>query len=107
MTGQAFDLVKFRIHKRQYSQLRAIISELGESDTMLLRALASLHDIHINTFTDDPELYFTEDTHQLGLLREQAVPSPTMLQLALTSKSFSTTEEGAKERWYKAMEEFR
>lgn len=107
MTGQAFDLVKFRVHKRRYSQLRAIISELGESDTMLLRALASIHDIHLNTLTEDPELYFTEDTHQLGLLKEQGVPSPTFLQLTMTSKAFAIDEEECKRRWFAAMEEFR
>ena len=42
-------MVGFKVVQKQYSQVRAIFAELGQSDTVLLRALSHGHGITFNT----------------------------------------------------------
>lgn len=100
----AFDIVRYRVHKRPYSSIRAIMAEMGQSDTVLLRGLRELHNIYFDSLREDPMLFFTEDTAQLESLRAEGVTSPTMLQVLLTSIAFSDiSEDDVKARWEAAM----
>lgn len=94
---QTLQLVKYRILGKRYSAWRAIIAETGESDTMFLLALKALHGIEINKI-EDPVLYVSQDTHQMGILAAEGVPSPTLLQILLTAKAFALTEGAAKDK---------
>lgn len=101
----AFDHIRFRIHRRRYTQIRAIMAESGESDTRLKCGLSALHGITFSgPLDEDREIFFTEDTQQLEELQRNGVPSPTMMQLILTSKAFAFDEEECKNRWFEAME---
>lgn len=91
------ELVRFRVLGKTYSKWRAIIAELGESDTNFLRALKECHGITINK-REDPMLYVTQDTRQMRHFAEAKV-SPTLLQILLTGKVIALTEEECKEKF--------
>lgn len=102
--SQAFDHIRFRIHRRRYEQIRAIMAESGESDTALKCGLSRLFGITFSGPIDEVrEVFFTEDTHQREALAGDGVPNPTFLQILLTSKAFAFTEEECRERWEEAM----
>ena len=96
------DLLKYRVEHKRYSQLRAIMAELGESDTLLLRALRDGHGIQFDSVKDDPELYFTVDSQQTDGLKQGGVSNPTWMQLAGSSRCWAFTESECKRR-FKAM----
>lgn len=99
-----FDMVQYRILGKPYSSWRAILAETGESDTVFLIALRELHGLEINK-EEDPFLFVTQDTQQMADLAESGVPNPTMLQILLTAKVIDLSEERAKERWLKTMQD--
>jgi len=86
------DLVKFRIISKRYSQVRAIMAELGESDTLLLRSLRDGFGIRFDSVKEDPELFFVQDSEQMGLLRESGIGSPTWLQILGTSRMVALSQ---------------
>lgn len=88
------ELVKFRILGKKYSAWRAIMAEAtGESDTLFRMALAKFG---IKIETDlDPFIYIVQDTNQMRELKEQGVANPTMLQLLLSTKWVSLSEQDA------------
>lgn len=100
----AFDLIRWRVHKRRYSSIRSIMAETGESDTALKIGLAHLHDIHFD-FKDDPFIFFTEDSGQRELLAKDGIPAPTWLQILLTSKIYDLDEQKCKDRFQALMKE--
>lgn len=87
----ALELVRYRVLGKTYSKWRAIIEELGESDTNFLRALRDVHGIFIDK-KDDPMLYVIQDTQQMRLFQQDGV-SPTLLQILLTSKVIALSEQ--------------
>lgn len=92
------ELVKYRVIGKKYSKWRAIITEAtGESDTLFKIALYQAHNIRIEA-TDDPMVYIIDDTNQRRELREQGVLNPTMLQLLLSTKIISLSEQDALDR---------
>lgn len=99
----ALELVKWRILGKPYDKWRAIIAEMGDSDTNFLRALREVHNIFIDK-AENPMLYVVQDTQQMRLFTETGV-SPTMLQILLTSKVIALSEQEATERFEKLMKE--
>lgn len=99
----ALELVRYRVLGKPYSKWRSIIAETGESDTAFLIALRKLHHIEINK-KEDEMLYITQDTQQMRVLEQEGVPNPTLLQILLTAKVFSLSEDDIKDKFEKAME---
>lgn len=99
----ALEMIKFRVLGKPYSKWRAILAELGGSDTSFLVWLREEFGILIDKRTD-PMLFCTQDTQQMKLLLNDGIPSPTMLQIMLTSRSWSDSEEGAKTKWLAVMQ---
>lgn len=106
MNQHALELIRYRVIAKPYSSWRAIIAELGESDTLFLIALRELHGVYIDK-SEDPMLYVVQDTQQTAMMGQEGVADPTFLQILLTSKAIALTSEESVERWNKAMEEFR
>lgn len=98
----ALELVRFRILGKSYSKWRAIIAETGESDTAFLICLKRQWKIQIDKKLD-PVLFITQDTQQMRLLKESGIENPTMLQILLTAKVISLSEEDAKEQFEKLL----
>lgn len=96
----ALELVRYRILGKPYSKWRAIIA--GESDTNFLICLRQQWNIHVDKKAD-PMLYITQDTQQMRLLSESGVPNPTTLQILMTAKIISLSEEDAKEQFEKLL----
>jgi hypothetical protein len=95
----ALEMVKFRVLGKPYSKWRAIITEAtGESDTMFKVALYQAHNIRIDNPDSDPILYIIQDTNQMRELSEQGVLNPTTLQLLLSTKIVSLSEQDAIDR---------
>lgn len=87
-------LLGFKVVKKQFSAVRAIFAELGQSSTALLKALKIGHGIEIDPVEKDPYLYFVISQEQAeGFAR--AGYEPTMLQLLGTSEVISLTEQAA------------
>lgn len=101
----ALELVRFRVLGKPYSKWRAIIAELGESDTTFLIGLREIHGIGIAK-NDDPMLYVVQDTQQMREFKDGGL-NPTMLQILLTSRVIALTEEDAKARFEKLLTEDR
>lgn len=98
-TPSALELVSYRVLGKSYSKWRAIITEAtGESDTLFKIALFQAHNIRIDNPDADPMLYIVQDTNQMRILAEEGVINPTMLQILLSTKIVSLTEQGAKDR---------
>lgn len=97
-------LMGFKVVSKLYSSVRRIFAELGQSDTILLRALKEGHEIEINTLIEDPMLYFIVSQEQLEELKKIGVKSPTFLQIFGTSEIVDRTEAEAIRR-FKAMKE--
>lgn len=99
------ELVKFRILGKPYSKWRAIITEAtGESDTLFRMGLFQAHNIRIDG-QGDPMLYIIQDTAQMRQLAEEGVHNPTILQLLLSTRIIDLTEQGAKDRMEKWLED--
>lgn len=96
-------LVGFKVVKKQYSALRAIFAELGQSDTALKRALKDGHGIEFDVL-DDPDIFFIVSQEQTDGLKTAGVKSPTWLQLLGTSEIAALSEEDAIAR-YRSMKE--
>lgn len=94
----AFDLVRYRIHKRRWSSISAILAESGMSDTEMKLGLKTLHNIEWD-FKDDPWLFFSEDTQQRKEFAGNGVTNPTLCQLLLTSRAFGLTEHDCRARF--------
>jgi len=99
----ALELVRYRVWTKPYSAWRAILAETGASDTDFLIALRKLHGIEIDKKAD-PILFVVQDTQQMRILLDEGVPSPTMMQILLTSKSMALTHEEAVEGWMNKMQ---
>lgn len=92
---RALELVKYRVLGKPYSKWRAIITEAtGESDTLFKIALYQAHNIRIDG-AEDPMVYIIQDTNQMRELAEVGVHNPTLLQLFLSTKIVSLSEEDA------------
>lgn len=100
----ALELIRYRILGKPYSSWRALIASTGNSDTDFLICIKELFGIVIDKKAD-PMLYITQDTQQMRLLKESGAENPSMLQILLTSKVMSLTEEGAKERMEELLRE--
>lgn len=100
----ALELVKYRILGKPYSSWRAILAELGCSDTDFLIFLRKVHNVFIDKKADEM-LFLTQDTQQMRLLLEDGVSSPTMLQIAMTSRAWAKSEEEATEKWMAVMKD--
>lgn len=99
----AFDLVRYRVHKRRWSSISAILAETGASATETKIGLQKLHGLHFNSQKDDPFIFFTEDTQQRAQFRSDGVLNPTLLQILLTSRVFDLDEDRCKERFEKML----
>lgn len=99
----AFDLVKFRVLGKPYSKWRAIIAEMGESDTAFLIGLKQLHGLDIEKDAD-PMLYVIQDTQQMDELKRSGVENSTLLQILLTSRVIDTDQAKAEERFRAILE---
>lgn len=99
----ALELVRYRVLGKPYSKWRAIVAELGESDTAFLIALREVHGIGIAK-ADDPMLYVIQDTQQMREFKDGGL-NPTMLQLLLTSRVIALSEEDAKAKFEKLLKE--
>jgi hypothetical protein len=104
ISGPAFDLVRYRVHRRRWSAISRILSETGASDTEMKMGLAKLHGIAIGQ-ADDPQLFFTEDTQQRQEFANDGVANPTLCQLILTSRMFDTDEDRCKARFEAMLKE--
>lgn len=99
----ALELVKYRTIGKPYSSWRAILAELGCSDTEFLIFLRKTHNLFVDKKADEL-LFLTQDTQQMRLLLEDGVPSPTMLQIAMTAKVWAKSAEEAAEKWMSVMQ---
>lgn len=97
-------MVGFKVVQKQYSQIRAIFAELGQSDTLLLRALKEGHGITFNSLTENPMLFFVVSQDQVEALKKNGVPAPTFLQLLGTCEVIARSEAQAVAR-FKALKE--
>lgn len=90
----ALELISYRVLGKKYSQWRSIITEAtGESDTLFRLTLLKFG---IKIETDlDPFLYIIQDTGQMREFREEGILNPTFLQLLLSSKIVSLSEQDA------------
>lgn len=104
MSDLNLELVKFRTIGKPYSSWRAILAELGCSDTDFLIFLRKTHDLFIDKKQDEM-LFLVQDTQQMRLLLEDGVPSPTMLQIAMTSRAWAKSAAEAEEKWMAAMKD--
>lgn len=96
---RALEMVRYNVHSKRYSQIRAIIAEAsGESDTGLRTALKKGHGLEWD-FKEDPEIFWTEDSQQKAWLTEQGIGSPTNLQIILSSRVFAFTRDEAIRRF--------
>jgi hypothetical protein len=95
------DLIGYKIVMKLYSQVRMIFAELGESDTLLLRALRDGHGIQFNSLIEDPMLYFVVGSDQMEALKESGAGNPTFLQLLGTCEVIDTNKERAMQRFEK------
>jgi hypothetical protein len=102
----ALEFIKYRTIGKKYSQWRAIFAEAsGESDTLLKMTLLQGFNIRIDNEDADPVLYIIQDTAQMRELAEQGVHNPTHLQLLMSTKVVSFSEQDAIEqmqRWMQA-----
>lgn len=98
----ALEVVRYRVLSKPYSAWRAILAEIGQSDTDFLIALRELHGIKIDKKTD-PQLFLTQDTQQMRILAEEGIERPTMLQILLTAKVFALSEEDCKAKMEKLL----
>lgn len=96
--SNAFDLVRYRVHRRRWSSISAILSESGASDTEMKMGLKALHGVTWPA-KDDPFICFTEDTQQRDEFRKNGVINPTLCQLLLTSRCFALDEDDCKEKF--------
>jgi hypothetical protein len=100
----ALEFIKYRVIGKPYSKWRAIITEAtGESDTLFRMGLYQAHNIRIEG-TGDPMLYIIQDTNQMRELAEQGIHNPTSLQLLLSTKIISLSEQDAIDRMVKWVE---
>lgn len=94
----ALEFVRYRVLGKPYSAWRAIMSEAtGESDTLFKIALWQGHGVRIPE-KEDPMVYIIQDTAQMRELTESGVTNPTSLQIFLSTKIASLTEQGALDR---------
>lgn len=99
----ALELVRYRVLEKSYSKWRAIIAELGESDTAFLIALREVHGIAFDKAAD-PMLYVTQDTQQMKGFTDGGL-NPTMLQILLTARVIALSEEEAKAKFERKLKE--
>ncbi len=93
------EVIKYRVLGKPYSAWKAIIAEAaGDPDADFKEALFNSNNIRIDDPDADPLLYIIEDTNQHRILRERGVPNPTMLQLLLSTRIISLSEQDAIER---------
>jgi hypothetical protein len=101
--GDKLDLIGFSVMHRPYSKLRDIMSELGESDTILLRALKAGHDIEFDSLHEDPELYFVIDQEEVEEFARFKI-SPTWMQIFGNCRIIALDEQTAIKRFRELMQ---
>lgn len=94
----ALDLIGFSVLSKRYSSVRAIFAELGESDTLLLRALKEGHGIEFDSLHTDQELFFVIDQDEVAEFQKFKM-SPTWLQLLGNCRVIALTKEDAIKRF--------
>lgn len=99
----ALELVRCKVVSKKYSSVRAIMAELGQSDTVLLKALKRGHGIEFDSLREDPTLFFVIDSTTLDEFRRHGVGAPTFLQLFGTARVIDTDEDRALTRWREMM----
>lgn len=100
----ALEFIRFRTIGKKYSQWRAIFAEAsGESDTLLKMTLKQGFNIQVDNEAADPVLYIIQDTAQMREMAEQGIHNPTHLQLLMTTKCISFSEQDAIEQMQKWM----
>lgn len=97
------DLIGFRIECMRYSRIRAIMAEMGQSDTALLIALAK-HGVKFNSVKEDPELFFSISSEQKDSFAQHGILNPTWFQLIGTSECLSLSRDEC-ERAFRELKE--
>lgn len=91
----ALEFVRYRVLGKPYSAWRAIMSEAtGESDTIFKIALWQGHGVRIPE-KEDPMVYIIQDTAQMREMAESGVTNPTNLQIFMSTKIVSLSEQDA------------
>lgn len=91
-------LMGFKIIPKLYQSVRAIFAELGQSDTILKRALKEGQDITIDPVLNNPTLFFVVSEQQMDGFK-RAGYEPTMLQLLGSSEVIALSEEEAERKF--------
>ena len=95
----------YRIIKKLYSQVRAIMAEHHPDPDALKKALAVGHGIDIDQIPGgDPMLYIVADEQAAKKMADFKIPNPTLLQIIGTSRVIALTEQDAIERFEKMMQ---
>lgn len=69
-----YEMVQIRVISKSYSQVRAIVGELGQSDTDLLRGLRECHGINFDSLHVDPTLHIVVSSQHGGVHQERRQP---------------------------------
>lgn len=97
----AFDLVKVKCISKEYWRVRAIMAELGRSDTDLKLALRDGHGVNLETLTPDTMLHFVVSSQVIEGFRASG-HEPTMLQVLGSAETISDeSADAALEKWRK------
>lgn len=93
-----YEMIQIRVISKSYSAIRAIVGELGQSDTDLLRGLSECHGVNFDSLHVDPTLHIVVSSQQMQEFADQGV-SPTLLQLILTSEMIALDYDEAIQKW--------
>ena len=95
----------YRIIKKLYSQVCAIMAEHHPDPLALKRALAAGHGIDIDQVPGgDPMLYIVADEQAAKKMADFKIPNPTLLQIIGTSRVIALSEQDAIDRFEKMMQ---
>ena len=95
----------YRIIKKLYSQVLAIMAEHHPDPNALKKALAAGHGIDIDQVPGgDPMLFVLVDEMMAKKLKEFRIDNPTLLQLIGTSRFVALTEEEVVRKFTEAMQ---
>lgn len=89
----AFDCTGYNVIPKQFSQCKAIFSEIAGGEAMMLRALREGHNINFNSLTEDPLLFFVVDEQMVDMMKRQGIENPTILQLLGSARIVSDVSE--------------
>jgi len=95
----------YRIIRKLYSQVKAIMAEHHPDPLALKRALAAGHGIDIDQVPGgDPMLFIVADEQAAKKMADFKIPNPTLLQIIGTSRVISLSEQDAIDRFEKLMQ---